>query len=187
MLCLQCEQTKQEEGQLPGCMTAKGMCGKEANTSDLQDILIYQLIGIAELEQQAREVGIDVEETDKFIKSSLFTTLTNVNFSVTRFQELINQAFLIRNALIDNLKNKQGESFSCPQGPASFIPAEDLNILLAQASVASMLAHESKIGKDANGLWLLKLYGLKGVGAYAHHAQTLGYREDAIDGFRQFI
>lgn len=181
MLCLQCEQTKQDDNVLPGCMTEKGVCGKDANTSDLQDILLYQLIGIAELEQLAREEKVDVTEINKFIKYAVFTTLTNVNFSTTRFQALITQAALLRDELVGNLKDKKDDTFQLPKGPASFIPAQELNKLVAQAFVAGMRSHEAIIGDDANGLWLLKLYGLKGVGAYAHHAQVLGYRDDAID------
>ena len=40
MFCYQCEQTyRSDEG--AGCPGPKGMCGKDATTSDLQDILLH--------------------------------------------------------------------------------------------------------------------------------------------------
>ena len=46
-----------------------------------------------------------VEDVDKFIKYAVFTTLTNVNFSLTRFQEIIIEAEKIRFNLISNNKS----------------------------------------------------------------------------------
>lgn len=181
MLCIQCEQTNREDNKLPGCMNAKGACGKDSNTSDLQDILIYQVLGIAELEQLARTAKLNVEEIDKFIKYAVFTTLTNVNFSLTRFQEIITEANNIKSNLIKQLSDSLGNSFTLPDGPAQFTPETGLPQLLSQATSIGMRCHENKIGKDANGLWLLNLYGLKGACAYAHHAQVLGYRDDSVD------
>jgi hydroxylamine reductase len=46
MFCVQCEQTiRTPAGN--GCAYAQGMCGKTAETSDLQDVLIYTLQGSA--------------------------------------------------------------------------------------------------------------------------------------------
>jgi len=38
MFCYQCEQTAKESG-----CTAFGVCGKDPETSDLQDLLLYSL------------------------------------------------------------------------------------------------------------------------------------------------
>ncbi|MCF6768336.1 hydroxylamine reductase [Thiotrichales bacterium 19S11-10] len=180
MLCLQCEQTKRDDGML-GCADLKGACGKDATTSDLQDILIYQVIGLSQLEQKARGKGIDVEDVDKFIKYAMFTTLTNVNFSITRFQEFIKEAHAIKEHLLNSISEMGGNTADLEDATAGFIPKDNLEDLVAQASVAGMRSHELEIGEDANGLWLLTLYGLKGVCAYAHHAQVLGFRDDQID------
>ncbi|MCP3291944.1 hypothetical protein, partial [Aeromonas hydrophila] len=46
MFCVQCEQTiRTPAGN--GCAYAQGMCGKTAETSDLQDVLIYTLQGLS--------------------------------------------------------------------------------------------------------------------------------------------
>ncbi|MEJ2629935.1 MAG: hypothetical protein P8015_01705 [Acidihalobacter sp.] len=47
MFCYQCEQTQRNDAVL-GCATDHGACGKDATTSDLQDILIHQIKGIAQ-------------------------------------------------------------------------------------------------------------------------------------------
>ena len=90
MLCYQCEQT-QRTPTFAGCASERGACGKDAVTSDLQDILIYQIQGIAQYAQLARSMGVADKNVDAFIQYSMFTTLTNVNFNATRFVNLIQQ------------------------------------------------------------------------------------------------
>ena len=54
MFCVQCEQTiRTPAGN--GCAYAQGMCGKTAETSDLQDVLIYTLQGLSAWALAARE------------------------------------------------------------------------------------------------------------------------------------
>ena len=77
MFCFQC----QEAAKGQGC-TIKGMCGKENDTADLQDLLIYNLKGIAVIASKARAAGLNVpEKTGLFIAQGLFTTITNANFN----------------------------------------------------------------------------------------------------------
>ncbi|MCT8467827.1 hydroxylamine reductase [Chromohalobacter japonicus] len=183
MFCYQCEQT-QRNGDLAGCATDKGTCGKDATTADLQDLLIYLIEGIAQYATRARTLGIVDNDVDTFIQYGFFTTLTNVNFAATRFVALIRQAAELR----DDLKARyqaaaeaQGVIAEEPAGPARFQPAEDMDALLAQAPQAAVNRGHTEIGEDVNGLRMLILYGMKGVCAYSHHARMLGYRDDAID------
>jgi hydroxylamine reductase len=183
MFCYQCEQTQRNDGVL-GCATDHGACGKDATTSDLQDILIHQIKGIAQYALRARALGITDQGADDFIQYGFFTTLTNVNFTPTRFVNMIKHAAEIR----DDLKARylaaaetQGVTAEQPQGPAQFQPAADMDGLLAQApEVAVNKGHEA-VGEDVNGLRMLILYGMKGVCAYSHHARVLGYRDADID------
>lgn len=46
MFCVQCEQTIRTPAG-DGCAYAQGMCGKTAETSDLQDLLIAALQGLS--------------------------------------------------------------------------------------------------------------------------------------------
>ncbi len=183
MFCYQCEQTMRDDKFL-GCAADKGACGKDATTSDLQDILIYQIKGVAQYAHRARTLGVVDKGVDDFIQFGFFTTLTNVNFTATRFVSLIQQAAKIR----DDIKQKyvaaatkRGQSVEELDGPAVFHPAANMDDLLKQADVAQVNADHEQVGEDVNGLRMLILYGMKGACAYSHHARMLGYHEDEID------
>jgi hydroxylamine reductase len=172
MFCFQCEQTARTDTGA-GCATAKGVCGKDETTSDLQDLLIYQLKGIGQYAHLLHQQGRPDAAADSFILYALFTTLTNVNFNRARFQEMIAEAARLR----DRLQEAVGTRLA---GPAAFQPANDLTGLLAQASIASVRAGLDAAGADVIGLRALVLYGLKGVAAYAHHAEVLGQTREAV-------
>ena len=57
MFCYQCEQTQRNDGLL-GCASSQRSCGKDATTSDLQDILVHQIKGIAQYAVLARKLGV---------------------------------------------------------------------------------------------------------------------------------
>jgi len=178
MFCYQCEQTTRTETGA-GCATAKGVCGKDEATADLQDLLIYQLKGIGQYSSRLHGLGKADAAADHFILFALFTTLTNVNFNRTRFVELIAEAARIR----DRVRAAYMEAMPGAEplsGPAAFIPAADLPGLLKQASVASVRAGIELVGEDVVGLRSLVLYGLKGVAAYAHHAGVLGQSSEEV-------
>jgi hydroxylamine reductase len=176
MFCFQCEQTARTEAGA-GCASAKGVCGKDEATADLQDVLIYQLKGIGQYLTQLRALGQQDAAADSFVLYALFTTLTNVNFNRARFADLIAEAARMRDRLRGAYEEAARAAGLAPKeltGPAAFAPAQSLSGLLAQAGVASVRAGADTDGADVIGLRSLVLYGLKGVAAYAHHAEVLG-------------
>ncbi len=182
MFCFQCEQTARTETGA-GCASAKGVCGKDEATADLQDILIYQLKGIGQYASRLRALGQPDGAADSFILYALFTTLTNVNFNRTRFADMIAEAARIRDRLRSAYELAARAAGQAPEelaSPASFVPAESLSGVLAQAGVASVRAGLDEAGADVIGLRALILYGLKGVAAYAHHAEVLGETREEI-------
>jgi hydroxylamine reductase len=182
MFCFQCEQTARTETQA-GCAATKGVCGKDEATADLQDLLIYQLKGIGQYVLRLRALGVVDAEADSFILYGLFTTLTNVNFNRARFTEMIARAARLRDRLraaYAAAATEAGREVEQLAGPAAFEPAETLAGLMAQASVAGVRAGVETVGEDVIGLRALLLYGLKGVAAYAHHAEVLGETRDEI-------
>jgi hydroxylamine reductase len=176
MFCYQCEQT-QRNHEVLGCASLKGNCGKDANTSDLQDILVYQILGLADYAQHARHVGIMDQGVDDFIQYGMFTTLTNVNFNAARFVNLIQQAAKLRNSIQERLSTNTSELVAA----AAFQPASTMEELLKQQPIAAINRDQAVVGADVIGLRMLILYGLKGVCAYSHHARTLGFRDTHID------
>jgi hydroxylamine reductase len=182
MFCYQCEQTyRSDEG--AGCAGSKGMCGKDAATSDLQDVLLHVCEGIGQYLYRARAIGATDVEADRFVLYAFFTTLTNVNFNASKFVQLIAQAGEIKSrvkSLYEAAAAKAGKTPETLSGAAAFVPAADMNGLLAQASEAAVRKDAATLEEDVVGLRSLVLYGLKGVCAYAHHAQVLGEERDAI-------
>ncbi len=87
MFCNQCEQTAGGTG------CAKfGVCGKDPDIQSLQDTLIHGLKGIAAYAYHARELGKKDETVDAFMHEALFATLTNVDFDLGRYLELVLRA-----------------------------------------------------------------------------------------------
>lgn len=72
MFCFQCQQTAGNKG----CVRV-GVCGKQPETANLQDDLIYELIRLA---LSANENKKRTHTSDRLLIDGLFTTLTNVNF-----------------------------------------------------------------------------------------------------------
>lgn len=182
MFCYQCEQTyRSDDG--AGCSSSKGLCGKDATTSDLQDLLIHAVKGIGQYALRARALGAPDAEAGAFIPNAIFTTLTNVNFSNTRFVALITEAAALRDrvkARYEAAARAAGKTPEVLSGPAAFQPAADMDGMLKQAAAVGILAGQDSAGADVIGLRNLILYGLKGVCAYTYHAQALGYEKDEV-------
>ncbi|CAK0777535.1 protein S-nitrosylase [Azospirillaceae bacterium] len=182
MFCYQCEQTYRSDT-TAGCNSTKGMCGKDATTADLQDLLLYIVQGIGQYARRARDLGATDSKVDAFVLHSVFTTLTNVNFNATRFVGIIQQAAQIREqikATYEKAAQAAGKTPETLSGPATLQPAADMAGMLVQATEAGVRAGAESVGEDIIGLRALILYGLKGVCAYAHHAHVLGYEKDEI-------
>ena len=73
MFCFQCEQT----AGCTGCTGNTGVCGKKADTAQLQDELTGALIGLARAVDDTSAVS---KKTWQTIIEGLFTTITNVSF-----------------------------------------------------------------------------------------------------------
>ena len=86
MYCNQCEQTP--EG---GCTTV-GVCGKPPELNGLQEMLIYGLKGISAYATHARDMGYSDPDVDAFVHEALYSTLTNVNFSMDDHVDLAMRA-----------------------------------------------------------------------------------------------
>ncbi len=178
MFCYQCEQTAKGEG----CMKA-GVCGKDANVAALQDVLVYALQGLSAVAVDARKAGINDPAVNVFTAKALFSTLTNVDFDAARFVELIGKCTSLRDALKDRAK-KAGANVDEKPAAVSFQAEKTVAGLVGQANIASLKA-DTTINPDIQSLQHILLFGIKGVAAYADHAQILGQEDDKVYAFIQ--
>ena len=156
MFCFQCEQT----AKCSGCAGNVGVCGKKADTAELQDKLTGALIGLARA-TDGNEHLINPSATAVVVES-LFATLTNVNFDNDALTGLLNR--------VEEEKRKMiPDCFACvsPCG-------KNNNYDMAKLWNAD---------EDIRSLKSLILFGIRGMAAYAYHAAVLGYHEREVDRF----
>jgi hydroxylamine reductase len=172
MYCFQCEQTAKGTG----CSVA-GVCGKNAQTASLQDLLVHATKGISMYAHRAAELGKRDPEIDVFVAEALFTTVTNVDFDPLRLQETLRKASKIRDKAKLLYEKACVEIDKAPEvlsGPAAWDLVDDLDGMIEQGDAVSILGRRVLIGEDRSGLQELILYGLKGTASYLDHAQVLG-------------
>jgi len=178
MFCYQCEQALDGKG-----CTKAGVCGKPSDVAALQDLLVHALKGLSLVAVEGREKGVRDREANIFTVKALFSTLTNVNFDPDHFAKLIRQSVTQREDLKKKVKAAGGK-VDFPEGPAAFKPAETLDALVKQGEVVGIQSDPS-IDPDILSLQQILIYGVKGVAAYADHAQILGHEDDAVYAFIQ--
>jgi len=181
MFCFQCEQTAKGSG-----CTVAGVCGKDADTAALQDLLVHATKGISMYAHRARELGARNRDIDVFTVEALFSTVTNVNFDPERMLELLLQAAALRSKakhLYEDACRKAGRTPEALAGPAAWSPAADQAGLVKQGEEVTILKPKQSLGDDVTGLQELLTYGLKGAAAYADHAQILGKEDESVFAF----
>lgn len=156
MFCFQCEQT----AGCSACTGGAGVCGKKADTAELQDKLTGALIGLARAVEG--DESLATEMTDKLVVEGLFTTITNVNFNNDTITALTGQIQAEKERLVPNCSEC---SSAC--GRSSNYDIKEL----------------WSANEDVRSLKSLILFGIRGMAAYAYHADVLGYRDAAVNKF----
>jgi len=176
MFCYQCEQTAKGEG-----CTKLGVCGKQPDVATLQDLLVYALRGLALYAVEGRKLGASNDEVDSFTCKALFSTLTNVNFDPDRLVPLIQRTVELRERLKEEVGAAGGRT-DLADPPARFQPAATLEELVKQGEGVGLKSDPS-VDPDILALQHTLLFGIKGVSAYADHAQILGKKDDKVFTF----
>lgn len=173
MFCNQCQETAHGSG-----CSVRGVCGKESTTAALHDVYIYTLKSVAKLNQCLRKRNLPSnDEADYMVMNGLFMTITNVNFDNRRFVSEIRKALNLRDEL------KMSVAVKCLEPRDAFEwTGNSMDDFLEKAKSVGVKSYG-----DGNvlSLRLLLLYGLKGMAAYAMHADNLGYRNREIFDFMQ--
>ena len=172
MFCYQCEQTVGGKG-----CTRVGVCGKVPEIANMQDLLIYQLKGIACYAKNMLDNGKEVPECiPKFIEDCLFTTLTNVNFDSDVHINLLKKSQEIK----ENLRKQVTDKIDREQ--AKYNLSSTKSEILKDAEKAGIM-YDDTIDQDIRSLRSTILYGLKGISAYGHQARYINYKSDFVDKF----
>lgn len=173
MFCYQCEQTAGGKG----CVKF-GVCEKSPEVANLQDILVHQLKGIGFYGQKCVEKDIKVpEKIGEFVADTMFSTLTNVNFDPDRFVEYIHKG----NRFKQELMEIAGEISNVPEEAKYMAPEKKEDLLKDGEEIGIMI--DDDLDMDIRSLRELLIYGMKGIGAYAHHSHVLGEYDDDVYNF----
>jgi hydroxylamine reductase len=176
MFCYQCQETAKGTG-----CTTRGVCGKSDDVAAMQDLLVYVTKGISILSTIARENHFSSARVDRYVIEALFTTITNANFDKERIAEKVNEGISVREELRADMEKRgitipEGLNVSTLWKPVSVEEME------ARAALSSVLATGNE---DVRSLRELIIYGVKGIAAYAEHADNLAHSAEAVNGFIQ--
>lgn len=171
MFCYQCQETARGTG-----CTVQGVCGKNAEVANLQDVLLYVTKGLCEITTELRNEGKNVADAVNYhISLNLFTTITNANFDAEMIRERIVKTMALEDELLAEVEDRKavGEAALWRAGAEDFA---------AKAKDAGVLAEKDE---DLRSLKELIIYGLKGMAAYNKHANVLGRHNAEVDDFLQ--
>ncbi|MDO5725209.1 MAG: hydroxylamine reductase, partial [Tissierellia bacterium] len=172
MFCYQC----QEAARNIGC-TVKGVCGKESEVANIQDLLIYTTKGLADVLINLRKQGEEIsKELNHEITLNLFTTITNANFDFDALMDRILLTIELKDKLLNKLNNKENLS------EAALYSETDREKLKEKSLHVGVLDTENE---DVRSLRELTIYGLKGLAAYMKHANVLLEEDEEVDKFIQ--
>lgn len=173
MFCFQC----QEAAKGTGC-TIKGVCGKDDETANRMDLLLFVTKGVSVVATQLRNAGIEVSaHVDHFVVDALFSTITNANFDIESITKRIVKGLKLR----DELKEEAGKHGIQLPVIDELVWKGDESSFEGKALTVGVLREANP---DIRSLKELIIYGLKGMAAYVEHAGNLGFEEE---GLHQFI
>lgn len=165
MFCYQCQETANNKG-----CTIQGVCGKKEDTANAQDLLVYVTKGLAEV---LNKVGDDNKIFDR-ISTNLFITITNANFDKEFIMNSVKETIKVKDSILEKLDDKKDLSEFAIY---SSNDEEELSRKSIEVGVLNIL------NEDQRSLVELITYGLKGMAAYNHHANVLGFRDLEVDRF----
>ncbi|TKJ33334.1 MAG: hydroxylamine reductase [Planctomycetes bacterium B3_Pla] len=170
MFCNQCEQAAGGTG-----CTKVGVCGKDEDIQSLQETLIFGLKGIAAYAYHAGQLGQKDEQVDAFMHEAMFSTLTNVDFDLNRYLELVLKAGEMNLRVMEMLNDAHTSRFGNPT-PTS-VPSG------TKAGPGIVVT-----GHDLLDLYeLLKQTEGKGINVYSHGEMLPAHAYPELGKFEHFV
>ena len=172
MFCYQCQETAKNTG-----CTTLGVCGKTAEVSAEQDMLVWVTKGLSEITTRLRGENYPIpDEINQLVTLNLFTTITNPNFDGEVIFEKTLKTIAAKNELLEKLNNKENLS------EAALYNETDRAKITEKSMEVGVLATENE---DVRSLRELVIYGIKGMCAYAKHAEVLLNKNEEVNAFIQ--
>ena len=173
MFCFQCQETAKNEG-----CTVRGVCGKTDIVSNLQDILVFVVKGVANYSNQLRKIGKTYENVNKFLYEGFFITITNANFDGEEIEEKIKEGIALRNFLKSELEISGTPLDTKFEGTElTTFEFKGNENLIELSNKFGVLRTENE---DIRSLREIIIYGLKGMSAYGFHAFNLGVIDNEL-------
>lgn len=171
MFCFQCQETAQNRG-----CTRVGVCGKDAPTAAMQDLLISVTKGLSAVTTRLRQEGRMIDpQINHLITLNLFKTITNANFDRNAIVHSIEETLAAKGELLNQVENVEG----LPE--EAFWDGERKEFDERAAKVGVLSCKD----EDIRSLRELITYGLKGLAAYTKHANALLKDNEEVDAFIQ--
>ena len=174
MFCFQCQEAAKGTG-----WTIKGVCGKDDETANRMDLLLFVTKGVSVVATLLRNAGVEVPtHINRFVVDALFSTITNANFDIESITGRIVYGLKVR----EQLKEEAA-------GHGIELPVIDELVWKGDESTFEGKALTVGVLREANpdirSLKELIIYGLKGMAAYVEHAGNLGFEEKDLHAFIQ--
>ena len=180
MFCYHCQEAKKNKA----CDTT-GICGKKANVSSLQDLLMFSLKGLAFYSTPAEEFGLVSEKTHRFMAKALFSMVTNVNFTPADFVDLIDEAIRRRNSIrkqyLTAYQQKTGQAFEQALPEEAVWQYDEISEqgFTEKGETVGVNKDIEAYDEDVHAMQECLLYAVKGLGSLAVHNLELGLEDAA--------
>ena len=169
MFCFQCQETAKGTG-----CTIKGVCGKEAETSKWQDLLLSVVRGVGTIQHTLGENAS--KEVADFLVDALFSTITNANFDDQSILNKVDTGIALKKQLLETALSK---NITFPNYQEVHWGGEKSDYS-AEGEREGVFRNENA---DLRSLKELTVLGLKGIAAYYDHAARLGETNEEIIAF----
>lgn len=169
MFCFQCQETAKGTG-----CTIKGVCGKEAETSKWQDLLLSVVRGVGTIQHTLG--GNASKEVADFLVDALFSTITNANFDDQSILNKVDTGIALKKQLLEAALSK---NITFPNYQEVHWGGEKSDYS-AEGEREGVLRNENA---DLRSLKELTVLGLKGIAAYYDHAARLSETNEEIIAF----
>ena len=174
MFCFQCQETAKGTG-----CTIQGVCGKKAETSRWQDLLLSVVRGVATITDALRNAGVETDqEVGDYLVDALFATITNANFDDQAILNKVDKGVSLKRDLL---------SLACE----NHVALPDYREVKWGGEKADYETEGNREGvlrtgnEDIRSLKELTVLGLKGMAAYYEHASRLHERNEEIIAFME--